>query len=62
MLKQRAIGFWLAGAAAIFFAMFIIGGVQSGSESAIPAYALSLFLVAIGGMFWISVGNIEEKK
>ncbi len=67
MMKKRAVGFWVLGALCIFFAMFLVSGVQSGESSAIMAYLISFVLVLIGGMFWISVGAIEvdsghEKK
>jgi len=58
--KSRAILYWILGAVCIFFAMAAATGARG--DAALSAYIVGFLLTLIGGMFWISIMHMNEKK
>ena len=61
-MRERAILFWLVGAVCIFFGTLILTSIAPSpiEFSTLLGWVLSFVLVAVGGMFWISVMHMEE--
>ena len=63
-MRSKAVGFWIVGSIAIFFAMIFMVTAQPAELSSNPsmivlAYTVSFILLMVGGMFWISIMHLE---
>jgi hypothetical protein len=56
--KNRAILFWILGAACIFLAMASATGARG--DSMMFGYAAAFLLTLVGGLLWISIMHMTE--